>query len=765
MPKTLPPGVVELGEATFQANVMPDVFDARDLEYRPRLQPLAAVLDRRSGEAHVYTQEGNSCTGHAVATTINTVLGAGGDPVKVSPYMLYRMARRYDEFGGDEDEGSSLRGALKGWFYHGVLPASDWPTLGGDLDLDGDPALVEKALLRPLGAFYRVNAYRLDDMQSAVSELNGIVASALVHTGWVEPTRMIGDDGSTMYVIERSPGAGQLGGHAFAIVGYNNVGFLIQNSWGKDWGSGGFATLPYDDWLASAYDAWVARPGVPSILRTRERSRVVDTTSGMLAAGPGPDLLRLSRHVVNLGNEGKLSPSGRFASSPAQLKRVFGRMKEYHRFWQEHATGESAAHPFRVVIYAHGGLVNERSGLATAEAQLNWWLNNEIYPVSFAWQSGAVETLVNHLEDMIRGKLPFGGLGFDLVEQADRFVEKFARTNLRWMWAEMKENAKAASASLPETVHWPQDGSTEEALSRLPGASLFARCLGEYAAQLQNGRLEVHLVGHSAGSIFTAHLLSRLEAEGIEVASLSWLAPAIRVDEFEQLVLPHLRSGQVKQFASFGLNEPQELNDVVGTGQLSIYQKSLLYLVSRALEHGTAEHPGAEVALMGMERFASAPCADSTLANVLKSVHADLVFSPNEALPVSSCGASTHGGFDEDTATMTSIMARILGLNEVIERVRFQRYTPLLDPGLGTSGGVAGEAPAPARVAEVESAGTAPVTHMAQAQPDDVHVPRTANLPAPESQVAPATGSAVVDALARHGWRRQQGLAPGASKE
>lgn len=765
MPKTLPPGVVELKEAVFQANVMPDVFDARDLEYRPRLQPLAAVLDRRPGEAHVYTQEGNSCTGHAVATMINTVLATGGDPVKVSPYMLYRMARRYDEFGGDEDEGSSLRGALKGWFYHGVLPAEDWPTLGGDPDLDGDPALSEKALLRPLGAFYRVNAYRLDDMQSAVSELNGIVASALVHTGWVEPTRMVGQDGSTMHVIERSPGAGQLGGHAFAIVGYNNVGFLIQNSWGKDWGSGGFATLPYDDWLASAYDAWVARPGVPSILRTRERSQVVNTTSGMLAAGPGPDLLRLSRHVVNLGNEGRLSTTGRFTSSPAQLERILGRMKEYHRFWQEHATGEPTDHPLRVVVYAHGGLVNERSGLATAEAQLNWWLNNGIYPVSFAWQSGPVETLVNHLADMVHGKLPFGGLGFDLVEQADRFVEKFARSNLRWLWAEMKENAKAASEPLPETVRWPQDGTTGDDLSTLPGASLFARCLGRYAAQLQGAGLEVHLVGHSAGSVFTAHLLSRLQAEGIEVASLCWLAPAIRVDEFERLVLPHMKSGQVKQFASFGLNDPQELNDVVGTGQLSIYQKSLLYLVSRALEHGTTEHPGAEVALMGMERFASSPCGDSTLATVLKSIPADLVFSPSEAPPASSCGAATHGGFDEDTATMTSVMARILGLNEVTERVRFQRYSPLLDPGPGARGRVSGDPSAPARVAKVESAGTAPVTHMAEAQPDDVRVPRTANPPAPEGQLAPVTGSAVVDALARHGWKRQHGRARGAVSE
>ena len=40
MAKTVTPGTVELEHGSFEANAMPDVFDARDLEYRPRLQPL-----------------------------------------------------------------------------------------------------------------------------------------------------------------------------------------------------------------------------------------------------------------------------------------------------------------------------------------------------------------------------------------------------------------------------------------------------------------------------------------------------------------------------------------------------------------------------------------------------------------------------------------------------------------------------------------------------------------------------------------------------
>ena len=54
-----------------------------------------------------------------------------------------------------------------------------------------------------------------------------------------------------------------MGGHAFAIVGYDRHGFWIQNSWGPDWGSGGLARVSYADWLENGTDIWVARLGAP----------------------------------------------------------------------------------------------------------------------------------------------------------------------------------------------------------------------------------------------------------------------------------------------------------------------------------------------------------------------------------------------------------------------------------------------------------------------------------------------------------------------
>jgi hypothetical protein len=100
-------------------------------------------------------------------------------------------------------------------------------------DLDGDDDLFQLALQRPLGAFYRVNATRLDDMQSAINELYGIVASASIHDGWVSPQvlkRRVNSKQQELRVITRTASSKAIGGHAFCIVGYNRVGFLVQNS-------------------------------------------------------------------------------------------------------------------------------------------------------------------------------------------------------------------------------------------------------------------------------------------------------------------------------------------------------------------------------------------------------------------------------------------------------------------------------------------------------------------------------------------------------
>jgi hypothetical protein len=742
MPKTAEPGVVELDHGTFSANVVPDVFDARDLEYRARLQALPKEVDGRK-DRFVMTQDGNSCTGHAVAAMVNAILGNQDDTTHVSPYMLYALARRYDEFEGEADVGSSLRGALKGWYYHGVLPESEWPALDmpSAPDLDLDEGVATLALQRPLGAFYRVNSARLDDMQSAINELFGIVASAAVHDGWHKPkvvTRTVSRKKQTMHVITRTAESKAIGGHAFCIVGYNDVGFLVQNSWGEEWADHGFATLPYDDWLESGYDAWVARPGVPSVVSRRVRTKLLSQAGGGgLVEAPGPDLQQLAKHVVNLGNNGLLSQNGRFTSSKKQIDDIFDHLAATQAGW-----GSGAK---RIVLYAHGGLSSERTGLDIAQRQLNWWLSNRVYPITFAWQSGTTETLENEVSDLVGRRTPAGGFNFNVLEQVDRMIEKTAKRTLRWMWDEMKENAGLATAALGD--HWrelPDD--------KLPGGSAVVARLAEYLDGHQDDPPEIHLVGHSAGSIFLTGIIGQLHAAGIPVESLTYLAAAIRTDAWIRDVLPRLQQHDIKRFTAFGMNAARELDDVCGTGSIAVYHKSLLYLVSRAFER-PPDPDDTEVPLVGMVHFAEDDVDGTSFARAVDSVGGALVWAPSSKPNDLRSDSSSHGGFDDDSPTMTSVLLRVLGTTTVRPG---NEYVPNLMPGTSA----AGVAEEPTEIEDQPpEVVTAEVHDAAQPRPQ---VPAGAAVPAQvrarsgvrhAGDAAEDSGSRVIDALVRDGWK------------
>ena len=764
MAKTVAPGEIHVPQiGMFTANAQPDPFDERDLDYRPRLQPLPPELDQRieSGPRYVMRQAGSSCTGHALAAVINTGLsrGAGRDahgrpatPPHVSPYMLYHLARRYDEFAGEDDAGSSLRGALKGWFNHGVLPEDRWPSLAMDPvpDLDDDE-LLELARRWPLGAFYRVNCYRLDDMQSAITELHATCVSAVIHDGWLEP-RIMRHNGREMHLIARRVDAKQLGGHAFALVGYNEVGFLVQNSWGTDWGKGGFATLPYEDWLDSAYDAWVTRPGVPNTPFASGRTRTAAATGGELVTAPAPDLKRLARYVVNLGNDGLLSTTGSFVSTPAQIDRAFAHMERWHDQW---LSEDGAARERHVLLYAHGGLNAEDQGLQSAQRNVNWWLNNHIYPLFFAWQSGLAETFMDQLADAVKVRLPFR-FGFDVMEAVDRSVELLARTSFTFIWNEMKENTHAASKQIgnKEDASWPPTPMTQKAMEKMPGASLTVLRLAEYVRQHQNERVLVHLVGHSAGAIFHAAILQRLVEAGVPVASMALLAPALRVDEFEHDILPQVSAnGGVQRLAIFNLSDRRELDDVCAARGVDVYHKSLLYLVSRALERRT---PGqSEVPLLGMARFLDRPSGGTTLGNELRARGGVCVLSPAAHPDDSRSDATSHGGFAGDAQTMTSVVMRALGRSTPAPENTYQPNAALTETEPDT------EPPPPPRAApamvaaETHEPGERPLAETAEPQ---VERPTAPDEPArldPEVAVAPRSGSAIVDVLLAHGWREE----------
>jgi hypothetical protein len=649
----------DLAGKTIHANALPDPFDELDLRYRPRLQMLPRSLDGRTGQG-VMTQRGESCTGHAVAALIDTVTSlpvqatpgspsAPGRRAHASPYMLYRLARKYDEFPGDADVGSSLRGALKGWYHHGVCDRSKWGfNTKPEPNLD-DPRFIAECMKTPLGAYYRVNARRIDDMQSALTELNAVAVSAAIHEGWRKPKRTPHVGGPIWKIWrpeDRDPDP--LGGHAFLLAGYNDVGFLVQNSWGNAWGRHGYATLPYDDWLDNAYDAWVARPGVPEAGIDTPRRKVIPAGSGFVV-GTEINLPRLASYVVDVTAGGLMDTKGKVTSSPTQIANLAANMQSEIEGWAKPVNG-SPGHHRRLVMYAHGGLVGEDLGISIADRMIDWWRENYIYPVHIVWESDALTTILGFLQHQ-HVDLPFGGILDGVYEAADTLIE-IAGRKIQQLWREMKGNARLASAPWNKPID-----------ATAPGVTAFISHLkGYYAAHPD---LEVHLVGHSAGSVMLAGVVERLVAEGIKIESLQLMGGAISIDEFMQDIGIPGPNGKVKRFTAYDLRETYELDDVCPDRSMPVYHKSLLYFVARALEPDPSEH---EKPMVGLARTIAAPLAAGSSTSLLDLIGGpdNLVLGPNtDPRPNHRSQAKGHGEFDNDPETMTSVLLRILNSNSL----------------------------------------------------------------------------------------------------
>lgn len=615
-------------EHSFDAR--PDTIDFRDRMFVPTLIevpthiPLGNYLDY---DVPILDQgEEGACTGYGLATVANYLLRRRRvvpDLMPVSARMLYDLARRHDEWPGENYSGSSARGAIKGWHKHGVCPEELYPSRGTDpKGLTWERT--SEARRRPLGAYFRVNHKDLVAMHSAIAEVGILYATCTVHTGWQD----VGNDG----VIKMTDQV--MGGHAFAILAYDDGGFWLQNSWGPKWGRGGFARISYDDWLRNGTDVWVARLGAPVTLRSVESTATAHAvSSGESAAYAYVDL---RPHIVSIGNDGFLRAGGDWGVTDYELEQIFkDDIPRVTEGWGK----------IRILLYAHGGLVDEESAVQRLAEYRPALLGGEIYPLSFIWRSDFWTTVSNILADAMRRRRSEGWLDATkdfMLDRLDDALEPVARTfGGRAAWKEMKENALAASRK--NCAVWQ-----------------VARCLAAMKEQswLKGREVEVHLVGHSAGSIMHAGLVPLLVNNGIVIESCTLWAPACTVKLFNKNYLPAIKSGQIRKFNLYTLSDKAERDDHCAR----IYNKSLLYLVSHALED-KCRIPGFREGkpILGMECW-----LDKNVKSLfVPGTQHRLVIAPNNDIvaggPTSQ--AQSHGAFDDDYQTVASTFAAIAGLD------------------------------------------------------------------------------------------------------
>jgi hypothetical protein len=612
-------------------DAFPDKFDLGDWPYRPTLSSLPDELVNIHAVPEMLDQgTAGACTGFALAAVINYLLAQRGMKTRCSPRMLYEMARRYDEWPGEDYAGSSARGAMKGWQRHGVCGRRTWPdTKHGPKHLSDTVAAEARAV--PGGAYYRVDFRQVRHVHAALKEVGIVYATLMVHRGWdlsnsaaLTVDVSIGSQIVQLPVIAREGRAD--GGHAVALVGYTSRGFIVQNSWGPTWGAGGFALLPYEDFMMHTTDVWVAQLGVPVLADLWEQG-AADVLSGRFRAGEAIPLSDIRPYVIDIGNNGILSDSGNYWTTEQDLDRLFSEtIPTQTKNWKRR----------RIMLFLHGGLNDEKAVAKRVVAYRDVCLANEIYPLHIMWESDWFRSSIDILEDMFTKQDERAGTSFkDWVREArDRVFELTLAKPGGALWAEMKENATLASIGAKGAMRLVV-GAVNRAKKKMSAADLEG--------------WELHVVGHSAGSIFAAAATKVLMQIGIPWKTTQFMAPAITIQDFQNQLIPKIGDNCPAPLL-YVLSEVGELDDDVGP-----YGKSLLYLVSNAFENRR------ETPLLGMLKFLN---QQPLLLSSLKEGAGKwpgLVIAGAPASGDLSAQSNTHGGFDNDVASMNSLMTVILG--------------------------------------------------------------------------------------------------------
>lgn len=664
----------------------PDRLDLRDREFTPGV---ISLPDQWPDDASVrrlvprYCKSGlvldqgteGACTGFGLACVVNYLqwrssLENGSARIKheqVSARMFYHLARFYDEWPGEDYDGSSCRGALKAWHKHGVCSEKLWPyrdAKGAVRFVRPHDDWASDALQRRLGVYYRVNRASVVDMQAAILQIGAIYVSSDVHDGWAVATGRAIKGHSALPVIQPVKKPDSLGGHAYALVGFNRIGFVVQNSWGMKWGNCGFAVLPYEEWVKYGTDAWIAALGVPAsaaknssapsprrekaviaragaIAFTANAARAVPKVSSKVARWGAEDAYR---HTIVMGNDGEVINRIVTHENGTQCVRDLA-CELPHRFF-------NGSRGQRLVIYAHGGLNSEDASIDRIQTLAPYFKANGTYPLFLTWRTGPTETLASILDDELKKiPRPEGDIGdmFERVKETaaevlDRTVEVLARPVAKPIWSQMKQNAQAAA----------QAGR---------GCATLVDALVEL--RKRRPQTEIHLVGHSAGSIILGYLLDLLAARQLPVSSCHLYAPACTVQFALDHYVPATDNGVLnrKDLYVHLLSDSNEICDTVGP-----YRKSLLYLVSRALESchkmpilgleqvfdpkSTAKwHEAEQPGVRQWQRFWTAG------GNGLDVV-------TDKQVSTGSLGRriqAVHGSFDNDASTIELTLRRITG--------------------------------------------------------------------------------------------------------
>ncbi len=173
-------------------------------------------------------------------------------PGVIDSTRVFSPAFVYNQINNGRNAGTYFGDALNLLQEMGAAPLANMPYNEADFVSQPDSETIAAAARYRLLSWKRVNYKDVIEIKSQLNAGYPVMIGARVDDGFMKAGKG--------FVWKEVVGA-QSGGHAMLVVGYDNDrhAFRAINSWGADWGDGGYYWFDYDFFPTVVHEAYVAK--------------------------------------------------------------------------------------------------------------------------------------------------------------------------------------------------------------------------------------------------------------------------------------------------------------------------------------------------------------------------------------------------------------------------------------------------------------------------------------------------------------------------
>ena len=199
---------------------------------------LPAIVDLRAKFPAPYNQKSlGACSSMALGAALQ-FLNPTYEPSQL--FIYYNERKAANEVM--QDSGSTLQIGVQTLNQYGACPESDWPYDISKFEIQPPVTCYQNARKDILVGYQSIPSNNIELIKTALYSQHPVVFGILIY-----PSFESEQTAQTGIVSLPAQNEQTLGGHALCFAGYDDSknAFLVRNSWGVQWGQGGYFWLPY----------------------------------------------------------------------------------------------------------------------------------------------------------------------------------------------------------------------------------------------------------------------------------------------------------------------------------------------------------------------------------------------------------------------------------------------------------------------------------------------------------------------------------------